>query len=174
LASVGMSIADVHLLELEQTQAIPALISGKIDATEASFMEARRESLTAELVRGPSLAEVLPGMQYNFTEFGSRLLDGDSKIGTAFLSAYFRGARAFAAGRVPQKFIQSLGLEIGLDPQLALKGCRSGAVLDGRIDQASIQRVLDWSVKSGFCPEAPAVEAMIDTRFIDRIPKGAS
>ena len=172
LASVGMSTADVHLLELEQTQAIPALISGKIDATEASFMEARRESLTAELVRGPSLADVLPGMQYNFTEFGPRLLDGDPKIGTAFLSAYFRGARAFAAGRVPQKFIQSLGLEIGLDPELALKGCRSGAVLDGKIDQASIQRVLDWSVKSGFCPNAPTVAAMIDRRFTDRTQKG--
>jgi ABC-type nitrate/sulfonate/bicarbonate transport system substrate-binding protein len=179
LSSAGLSLADVHLLEMEQTLAIPALMAGQIDATEASFMEARQESLTADLVRGPSLADVLPGMQYNFTEFGPRFVDGDPRIGTAFLSAYFRGARAFAAGRVPQKFIRSLGLEIGVDPDLVLKGCRSGAVLDGRIDVASIQRVLDWSVKSGFCPNAPTAAAMIDTRFADAMRaadplKGAS
>ena len=169
MASAGLSIADVHLLELEQTQAIPALISGKIDATEASFMEARKESLTDQLVRGPGLADVLPGMQYNFVAFGPRLLDGDPKIGAAFLRAYFRGARAFAAGGVPQKFIQSLGLEIGIDPELVLKGCRSGAVLDGRIDQASVQRVLVWSVKNGFSPNAPTVTAMLDTRFTEKL-----
>lgn len=169
MASAGMSIADVHLVEMEQAQSIPALIAGKIDATVASFMEARKESLTAELVRGPGLADVLPGMQYNFTEFGPRLIDGDPKVGTAFLAAYFRGARAFAAGHVPQKFVQSLGMEIGADPELVLKGCRSGAVLDGKIDQASVQRVLDWSVKNGFCPNAPTVAGMIDTRFADAL-----
>jgi len=165
LATVGMTTADVHLVELEQTVAIPALISGQIDATEASFLEARQDSLSADLVRGPSLADVLPGMQYNFTEFGPGLLDGDPRTGTAFLTAYFRGARAFAAGRIPHKFIQSLGVQIGVDPELVLKGCRSNAILNGSIDQPSIQRVLDWSVKNGFCKNAPAAPAMIDTRF---------
>jgi hypothetical protein len=161
-----MSLADVHVVEMEQAQSIPALIAGQIDATEASFMDARQESLTAELVHGPGLADTFPGMQYNFIDFGTKLLDGDPQTGTAFLSAYFRGARAFAAGKIPQKFIQSLGLEIGVDPELVLKGCRSGLVVDGSIDLPSIQRVLNWSVKSGFSPNPPAASAMTDTRFV--------
>jgi hypothetical protein len=165
LASVGLTTADLHLVELEQVQAIPALIAGQIDATEASFLEARTDGLTADLVRGPSLADVFPGMQYNFIDFGAGLLDGDPRTGTAFLSAYFRGARAFAAGKIPRKFIESLGLQLGLDQELVLKGCRSSSVLDGAIDQPSIQRVLNWSVKDGFCPNPPAVSAMIDARF---------
>ena len=55
---------------------------------------------------------------------------------------------------------------------MVLKGCRSGAVLDGRIDRASVQRVLDWSVKNNFSPNAPTVEAMLDTRFAEK-QKGA-
>jgi ABC-type nitrate/sulfonate/bicarbonate transport system substrate-binding protein len=174
LASVGMSLADIRLVQMEQGQSVAALVEGRIDATVCNFLESFPEGLSTEIVRGPSMADLYPGMQYNFVAFGPTLLDGDARIGAAFLTAFFRGARAFAAGKYSKNLMETLKRELGQDPQLALKSCRSGSVLDGAIDRPSIQRLVDWAVRKGFSSQPPAISSIIDTRFIEAMKAGVN
>jgi hypothetical protein len=95
------------------------------------------------------------------------MLDADPRIGGAFLTAIFRGARAFAAGKYSKSLLDLLHRELGTAPQLIVQTCRASSVLDGAIDQPSIQRMVDWAVRKGFCPQAPAVAGIIDTRFVE-------
>jgi len=167
LASVGLSTTDVEVIQMEQAQSVIALAEGKIDATVCNFLESRPEGLSPEIVRGPSLADFFPGMQYNFVAFGPSLLDGDSSAGVAFLTAFFRGSRVSASGKYSKSLLETLNRDLGMDPQLALQGCRSGSVLDGSIDGPSIQRLVDWSARKGFCPQRPRLSTITDTRFIE-------
>ncbi len=172
LASVGLSMSDIQLHQLEQSQAVAALVEGRIDATVNNFLESRPEGLSAEIVRGPCLADLFPGMQYNFVAFGPSLLNGDPRVGAAFLKAFYRGARAFAAGKHSASLMETLRSDLGMDPQLAMQGCRSGSVLDGAIDRPSIQRMVDWTVRKGFCPNPPAISSIVDSRFIEAMTGG--
>lgn len=174
LASAGMSYADVEVMQMEQSQSVTALVEGKIDATVANFIDSYVDALSPDIVRGPGLADLYPGMQYNFIAFGRSLLEGDPGAGVAFLTAFFRGVRAFAAGKYSDRLLQTLAREIGMDPKLAAQSCRSGSVLDGAIDVASIQRFVDWSVRKGFTSKAPAISEMIDTRFVNLMRGGGN
>jgi NitT/TauT family transport system substrate-binding protein len=172
LASVGLTLSDIQALQMEQAQSVAALVEGRIDATVCNFLEARPEGLSPEIVRGPSMADLFPGMQYNFVAFGPSLLDGDPSMGAAFLTAFFRGTQAFAAGKYSKSLMEILSRELGMDPQLAMQGCRSGSVLDGAIDRPSIQRLVDWTVRKGFCAQPPGIASLIDTRFIEAMKAG--
>ena len=167
LASVGLTTADVEVIHMEQAQSIVALVDGGLGAVVCNFLQSFPEGLSPEIVRGPGLADLFPGMQYNFVAFGKSLLDDDPSIGASFLKAFFRGARVFASGKHSKNLLAVLNRELGMDPQLLFQSCRSGSVLDGGIDRPSIQRMLDWNIRKGFCSEPLKLSGLIDTRFID-------
>ena len=167
LASAGLSLADIRVMPLDHAQTVAALVENRVDAAISNFMESFPEGLSPVIVRGPGLADLYPSMQYNFVAFGPSLLEGDVRIGTAFLTAFFRGVRVFAAGKHSKSLVETLRRELGMDPQLALQSCRSGSVLDGSIDQPSIQRMVDWSVRKGWSTQPTSIANFIDTRFIE-------
>ncbi|HLG95228.1 MAG TPA: ABC transporter substrate-binding protein [Bryobacteraceae bacterium] len=167
LASAGLDMHDIQVVEMDQAQAVAALVEARIDATVCNFLESRPEGLSPEIVRGPGMADLFSGMQYNFVAFGPSLLDGDPSPGVAFLTAFYRGVRAFASGHYSTALLDILKNDLGMDPQLALQSCRSGSVLDGSIDRPSIQRVMDWAVRKGFCSKPLAISSIVDTRFVD-------
>jgi len=172
LTKAGLSFADVQIVNMEQSQAVTALVEGRIDAAVCNFLDTRPEGLSPEIVRGPSLADLYPGMQFNFVGFGSSLLEGDPRIGAAFLTALFRGAAAYTAGKQSKSLLELLHRELGVDPQLAAQSCKSGQLQDGVIDLPSVQRLVDWTVRKGFCAQPPTISSLIDTRFVQTMHSG--
>lgn len=106
------------------------------------------------------------GFQYSYAHFGRALLDGDIRSGSAFLTAYFRAVREFRAGLVPGA-LDRLAMESGMDPAAVRTACRSRLSQDGRIERASVQRMIDWSVKRGFIAARMDASQMIDSPFLD-------
>jgi ABC-type nitrate/sulfonate/bicarbonate transport system substrate-binding protein len=144
------------------TESGPALASGKIDAVVDRDMGLS----SAGIIPGPSVADLMPGFQYNYVIFGDALLRDNISTGAAFLWAYLRGVREFRTGRKPRAF-EKLAAGSGLTSADLRPACLDRLSQDGRIDPASVQRVIDWSVKKKFVPSRIDASQLIDTRFVE-------
>lgn len=162
LESAGLHTSDVRLLTMPLTESGPALTAGKIDAVVDRDMGLS----SAEIVAGPSVADLIPGLQYNYVLFGDALLRDNIGTGAAFLWAYLRGVREFRAGRKPRAF-EKLAAGSGFASATLGPGCLDRLSQDGRIDPASVQRVIDWAVKKKFVPSRIDASQLIDTRFVE-------
>jgi ABC-type nitrate/sulfonate/bicarbonate transport system substrate-binding protein len=162
LESAGLHTSDVQLLTMPLTESGPALASGKIDAVVDRDMGLS----SAGIIPGPSVADLMPGFQYNYVIFGDALLRDNISTGAAFLWAYLRGVREFRTGRKPRAF-EKLAAGSGLTSADLRPACLDRLSQDGRIDPASVQRVIDWSVKKKFVPSRIDASQLIDTRFVE-------
>jgi ABC-type nitrate/sulfonate/bicarbonate transport system substrate-binding protein len=163
LNSAGLDTGDVELLTMRLPESVPALTAGKIDAVVDKDMEFS----SPEIVTGPNVADILPGFQYSYIHFGRSLLDGNTITGAAFLWAYLRGVREFRAGKDPRVF-KELAENGGLDPTAARSACRTRFSENGLIDPASVQKMIDWSVRKSFVPARMDAAHVIATRFIEQ------
>lgn len=162
LASAGLQTSDVDRVIMRQSESTPALLAGKLDAS----VDMDRNYASQDIIAGPSLAQLLPGFQYSYIQFGESLLDGDVAVGAAFLRAYLRGVREFRAGYTPRA-LERLAADSGMSPVAVQNACRERLPEDGRVDPVSVQRLLDWAVKNGFIPESLDAARLIDARFLD-------
>lgn len=161
LQSAGMTSADVEVLELRQEEAVAALVSGGVAAAVCSHRELELDRLTDRIVRGISVGEVVPGLQYSFALFGPSMLEGDSETPVRFLRAYLRGAQDYQAGKVPR----FLGGEQDDDDGMSSEKCHLGGVLDEAVDPHSVEFFVEWAVRRGYCPSRPTLSQLIDDRF---------
>jgi NitT/TauT family transport system substrate-binding protein len=167
LRSGGLRLEDVQLVRLDQPERLTAVIAGKVDAAISSDFDRRLEALSENIVAGAGFADASPNHQTTFVVFGPRLLDGEVEVGARFLASYLRGNREFAGGKTP-RYLEHVAQALKMDPTMARTACRDLFTLDGRIDQASLQRYVDWAVERKYCPRRLEVAELIDTRFIDR------
>ncbi len=165
LDSVGLSTSAMQMSYLREADAAAALISGQIDAMIGSQSD-HNPAFVERTVRGPSLADVLPGFQFSFAIFGERLLDGDPEIGTSFLYAYLRGARDYLNGATAD-YVDAFASARQLDPDSIRAACRETFAPDGRLNPDSFQRFVAWAVRKGYCEEDAAAAQIYDPRFID-------
>lgn len=170
LDQVGLTTADMHLSYLREADAAAALIGGQLDAMISSQFQHNLASLSGKIVRGPSLADFLPGFQFSFAMFGRKLLEGDPEVGVSFLLAYLKGARDYMHGATAE-FVDKFAIAHNLDPDSILQACRQTFAPDGRLNPDSFERFSAWCVKKGYCDSNPAAVELYDTRFIDEAAK---
>jgi ABC-type nitrate/sulfonate/bicarbonate transport system substrate-binding protein len=164
LQTASMTSDDVYLVELRQEEAVAALVGGGIDATVCSHRELELDRLSAKIVRGLSIGDVFPNLQYSFAVFGPTLLEGDPEIGIGFLAAYLRGAADYQAGKTPQ-FLGGDSKEEGDASGLSSEKCHLGGVMDEELDSSSITHFVDWAVGRQYCRQRPSLDRLVDTRF---------
>ncbi len=162
LESAGLHTGDVRLSTMPLSQSAPALVAGSIDAV----LDRDMGLSSPQIIPGPSVADLLPGFQYNNILFGDALLRDDLSAGAGFLWAYLRGVREFRAGRKPRVFGQ-LAAGSGLSPAQLQPACLDRLSQDGRIDWASVQRMIDWSSRKGFLVKPMDASNVIDMRFAE-------
>jgi len=170
LATGGLSSAQLNMVYLPDAEAIIALESGRLDAM-VCLLDQSPAALSPEILSVMRPVDIIPGHQWSFIVFGRTLLNGDLSAGTRFLAACLEGARAFAAGQTP-RFLSELARSQGLDPKRAWGGCRGAFSPDGRIDEPSVRRYVDWVVRRGFSPRTLPIGSLIDTRFVDALRAG--
>jgi ABC-type nitrate/sulfonate/bicarbonate transport system substrate-binding protein len=168
LESGGLHTSDVQLLTMPLSESGPALAAGKIDAVVDRDMGLS----SPEIIAGPSVADLMPGFQYNYILFGDALLQNDISTGVAFLWAYLRGVREFRAGKKPRAFEQ-LAAGSGLTSADLRPACLDRLSQDGGIDPSSVQRMIDWASKKGFLVEPMDASRVIDGRFVEEAQRRA-
>ena len=165
LENAGTSVEELGILNMSRSELVVALVAGKLDAIFISDLGRRFAAMSDRIVRGLSLADVLPNHILSFISFGARLLDGNPDIGTRFLTAYLRGAKDFVGGRTP-RFHDELAVSNGMDPAKAREVCRNNLVADGRIDLLSLNLFIEWAAAKGFCPIPIQADQLVDMRFL--------
>lgn len=165
LASVGLSSDEVQLVVLRAPEAAAALVGGKVDAIISSHFEKDLEALSASVVRGVGLADLLPNYQYSFIVFGPTLLEDKREAGVRFLAAYLRGATDFLNGKTP-RYLDELARASRMDPERARNACRNTFAPDGSIDLPSVQRFVEWAVGKRYCASQTAAAQLVDESFI--------
>jgi NitT/TauT family transport system substrate-binding protein len=168
LKSAQINKEELDLINIGRSELIVAFLSGKLDAVFLSDFTRRFETMTDHIVRGISIADVIPNYMFSFISFGARLLDGDPDIGTRFLSAYLRGVSEFVAGKTP-RFHDELALSNGFDPEKARNACRNNFVVDGRIDLPCLDRFIQWAAAKEYCLDPIPAEQLVDMRFLERM-----
>jgi NitT/TauT family transport system substrate-binding protein len=167
LAAAGMSQRDIQVVSLQQSEAFAAVASGRVEAMVSQDVgDKDLTSVSAKIVPGLPLAEVLPNFQLGFVMFGKRLLDGDPTVGTRFLAALLRGDREFMQGKTPQ-FLDDYARNYGLDVKRTREACRDFLAPEGEIRLDSLQRFIAWGVGKGYCPRPVEAEQLIDRRFLE-------
>jgi len=166
LGSVGLSTTDVEISYLREADAAAALVGGHLDAMIGSQSQHDAGKFRGKVVRGPGLADVLPGFQYSFALFGKRLLEGDPEIGISFLLAYLKGARDYLQG-ASGDYIDAFAAAHSLDPESIRNACRETFEPTGRLNPDSFEHFVAWGIRKGYCdPEAADIQPF-ETRFID-------
>jgi NitT/TauT family transport system substrate-binding protein len=165
LASAGLSSADVTLVTLNPEQGVVALVKGNIDALISSEFDKSLDAVWGEVVKAGSLAESMPGFQYSFIFFGTRLLTEERESGIRFLTAYLQGSRAFLQGETPE-FLHRLARAHRLDPEKVAKDCRGTFLADGKIDRKSVETYIDWLVKKGYCDPIQADQIVCERAIL--------
>jgi NitT/TauT family transport system substrate-binding protein len=168
LKSAGMTAEELGILNMNRSGMLVALLSGRIDAIVVSDFAKRYPGVADQIVRGISLADILPNYQISFISFGSRLLDGDPVVGTRFLSAYLHAAGEYRKGKTP-RFFDELAISNGMNPTKIRATCRDTFVPDGRIDLPSLDRFIQWALSQGLCQIPIQATQLVDMRFMEKL-----
>jgi ABC-type nitrate/sulfonate/bicarbonate transport system substrate-binding protein len=162
----GMSLSDVDVRRMPESERAAALASGGIDAFVANDASLNSGMQRLGLVAGPSAASLLANSQFSFILFGRSLMDGDTATGARFLHAYFRGAGDFLRGRTPH-YLDEFAAKNNLDADLLRRTCRATFSADGAIDLGDMRKYVQWMAAQKMCPDNVDAAALVDTRFLE-------
>lgn len=166
LGGAGLSTADMEVSYLREADAAAALAGGHLDAMIGSQSQHDKSEFRDRVVRGPGLADVLPGFQYSFALFGQKLLEGDPEIGISFLLAYLKGARDYLQG-ASGDYVEAFAAAHNLDPESISNACRETFEPTGRLNLESFEQFAAWGVRKGYCDAEAANIQPFETKFID-------
>lgn len=170
----GMSLSDFVITPVLSPDQTTALKGGSIDAAvmlEPYFTEATEAGIAkpaSDLTEGTSPdGEVLTGLLY-----GKELLD-NRQLGTAFMTAYMRGVRAYNDAMFHDKDKQQaeeiIAQESNTPLDLIKKTHPSGLDPDQRLDPAYLDRLQKFYVQQGTLNTAANIGDLVDASFADAV-----
>ena len=162
----GMRMSDVVVRKMPEIERLAALRAGGIDAFVTSEADLDPALRPMGFAPGPSVAGILPNVQYSYIVFGSVLLDGPVETGARFLHAYFRGAGDFLRGKTPQ-YLDDFAASGNLDGKVLRQACRATFEKDGTIHLDDMRLFIQWMAAQDLCPGNVDAAALVDTRFLE-------
>jgi NitT/TauT family transport system substrate-binding protein len=161
--AAGLAPTDVEGVILRPSEALGAMAAGKIDGVYTmSYSQSAKGPLAERAALFPGLERVLPGFQYSFILFGASLRGPERKTGQAFLRAFLKSTREFAAGKTPKNF-DELAEKSGLDPVTSRSSCRDAAAPGGVVNLEQMQKYADWALRRKYIDTAVRAEDVVDT-----------
>jgi NitT/TauT family transport system substrate-binding protein len=110
--------------------------------------------------------QVAPMQQHGFVVYGRRLLRDDPELGHRFMRAYLRGVRRYSEGKTKRN-VAIISAHTQLPASLIEHSCWLPIANDGRVEMASTQALLDWSLAQGYLDAQVPLEKWWDPRFVD-------
>jgi NitT/TauT family transport system substrate-binding protein len=165
-AAGGLGPTEVEGVILRPSEGLGALAAGKIDGVYMmSYAPSAKGPLAEKAALFPGLERALPGFQYSFILFGAALRGPERKTGQAFLRAFMKGTREFAAGKSPKNF-DELAEKSGLDPAASRSSCRDAAAPGGVVNVEQIQKYADWVLRKKYIDAAVRAEDVVDSAMV--------
>ncbi len=168
LQSGGLTTDDVELARLRRSEAVAALVAGRVDAMLTSNLRFTHVGSSQGVLPSIPLSRVTPNAQYSYIIFGQRLLHGDVAPGVRFLEAYLRAGKEFLAGATPA-FMDEYATSNGLDAERVRGACRETFRPDGEVQMRDVKRMIEWCAERKLIERRLRPDELVDHRFLDRL-----
>lgn len=166
LASHGMTIEDVEIVDLPEVSEMEALQDGSVDVVSTTEPWVTRMVNTNKALLWKGLRDVLPDIQLAFVIFGPNLLEKNPDAGKRFATAYLKAARQYAEGAT-ERNLEIVAKHTELDRALLSQACWAAISQTGRINAEGVIGFQNWAVKKGLLDTAIGESQFWDTRFVD-------
>ena len=170
LQQIGLSFADMEVVDVPAPSRGEALISGGVDFALVAEPYLTQYTQDDQAVVFKPAAEILPEMQISVWVFGKKLLEENRDLGQRFITAYMEGVRKFHEGKTDSN-ISSLAKGTKLEPDLVRDVCWPGLAETGVVDHASIQQYQEWLLSKGWLDETVDESQYWDGGFVEQAIK---
>lgn len=164
--SMGLSLSDIEIVQLNETVESQALEGGSIDG-----MHVAEPFLTPLRSRGHRLLapgwRLSPGSHFSLVLFGPSLLVRNRDLGQRFINAYLRGTRQFAEGATPRN-VEIIAGRTGYDPDVLRRACLPLISPDGEVSIPWLIEFQKWAVAQGYLDGITGPDAGTDLSFSRR------
>jgi NitT/TauT family transport system substrate-binding protein len=173
LKSAGLGYKDVHHEYLGYPQHVAALMNGAIDASVTTEPSATQAVEKGAAVRFSS-DELYPNQQIAVLLYGGDFISKKPQVAKKFMIAYLKGARFYNDALKDGKFAGPNAAEVITiltqdsnvkDPALYKKMTPNGIHPDGKLNEASLQKDLQFYKEQGYLEGAVTMEQVVDTSF---------
>jgi len=166
LASVGLTVDDIHFHALPPVMEMEALANGAIDIVSAAEPWITRISDSGSAVIWKTSPEVVPGFQQAVIVFGPALLEEKRDVGNRFMLAWLRAVRQYNQGKTEDN-LRIAAAQTGLDVDLLKRMAWPLMRDDGRLHLQSVLDFQDWCVDKGFQDRPVPEENLYDSAFVE-------
>ncbi|WP_241673143.1 ABC transporter substrate-binding protein [Lacisediminimonas profundi] len=175
LKSEGLSYKDVQHEFISYPQHVAALMNGAVDAaitTEPSATQAVERGAAVRM----SMDKIYPDQAVAALFYGGQFIAKSPEIAKKFMIAYLKGTRVYNdalkdgkfAGPAGEEVIQILAQDSNVkDVALYRKMTPNGNNPDGRVNEASMKKDLQFYKDQGFLEGAITVEQVVDHSFVN-------
>jgi NitT/TauT family transport system substrate-binding protein len=175
LAGFGMTVADVHLVELSYPSMVPALGSGAVEAavvlepflSQAVQMGIARQLNDMVVASGGTAADASTSVPLVYSETFAR----DNATAQAFMDAYLKGVRlyndAFGRGIDKDGVVGILAARAKLDAGVVRNGFPAGLDPNGKVSVRFLEQCQDFFVKQHYLQAPIDLKRLVDTSFSD-------
>lgn len=173
LAGFGLTLADVHLVELPYPSMVPALGSGAVEAavvlepflSQALQMGIARQLNDLAVASGGTATEATTSVPLVYSEVFAR----DQAAAQGFMDAYLQGVRlyndAFQRGIDREKVINILAARAKLDAGIIRKGFPAGLDPNGKVNVLFLEQCQAFFIHQHYLQAPIDVRKLVDTSF---------
>lgn len=173
LKSEGLTFNDVQHEYISYPQHVAALQNGAVDAAltaEPSATQAVERGVAVRM----SMDKIYPNQTIAALFYGGQFIQKSPELARKFMIAYIKGARLYndalkdgkfagpAAAEVIQILVQDANVK---DPELYRKMTPNGIDPDGKMNEASLNKDLQFYKDQGYIEGAITVNQVLDTSF---------
>lgn len=174
LKSDGLSYSDVEHVYLGYPQQVSALMNGAIDAAVTTEPSATQAVEGGAAVR--FRADIYPNQAVAALFYGGDFIKKSPEVARRFMIAYLKGVRVYndalkngkfagpAADEVIRILVQDSNIK---DPALYRKMTPNGNNPDGKLNEASLKKDLQFYKDQGYLEGTITVEQVVDHSFVN-------
>jgi NitT/TauT family transport system substrate-binding protein len=173
LQTGGVLFSEVDFKPLTTPDQLAALANKSIDAVftfQPALCTAERLGLAVPIP--PYMDDIAPGLEGGVINYGEQFMRDKTQAARGFMVAYVRALRDYNDAQQHNVnrplIVEILQKYVNLPDLSYYDECEWGRLYpDGRINRASIEDEVQWSVKAGFMDRPIAVDQLVDDQWVD-------
>jgi NitT/TauT family transport system substrate-binding protein len=162
----GLTIDDLTIVNLPESAAGEALLSGAVDVTLVSEPFLGQLLTSSEAAIWKRTNELFPDYQISVMMYGPELLDERPEVGDRFAAAMLKAIRQYKQGRTPRN-LEIVERASGLSVLQLQSACWPASRADGHIDLDAFHGYQAWAVSRGYAERVLDADELVERRFID-------
>jgi NitT/TauT family transport system substrate-binding protein len=170
LATAGLSIEDVSVVELPDTALQVGLEQGAIDLAFVGEPTMSRIVRSGHGVLWKATREVSPNYPGGVLAYGPSLLEKNTDAGNRFMVGYLKAVRQYNQGPT-ERNLEILTKAMQIDRSELEQTCWPAFRADGAINVQSVGEFQSWAIQKGLLDAALTEDKFWDPRFVNHANK---